>query len=158
MVGQAIEEGGGHFGVAEDGGPFAEAQIGGDDDAGTLVEPAEQMEQQSAARGAEGQIAELLEDDEIGVDQAAGNLAAPTLGFFLLQGIDQLDGGEEADTLFVVLNGLHAECGGNMGLAGSRPADEHNIVSRLDEVAAMQLPDQGLIDLAAGEVEAARSR
>ena len=41
MVCQAIEESGGHFGVAEDGGPFAEAQIGCDDYAGTLVEFAE---------------------------------------------------------------------------------------------------------------------
>ena len=49
MVGEAIEERGGHLGVAEDGGPFAEAQVGGDDDAGALVELAEQMEQQSSA-------------------------------------------------------------------------------------------------------------
>lgn len=49
MVGQAVEEGGGHLGVAEDGGPFAEAQIGGDGDAGALVEFAEQVEQQGAA-------------------------------------------------------------------------------------------------------------
>jgi hypothetical protein len=49
VVGEAIEERGGHLGVAEDGGPFAEAQVGGDDDAGALVELAEQMEQQSSA-------------------------------------------------------------------------------------------------------------
>ena len=33
MMGKAIEKSGRHFGVSEDGGPFAEAQIGGDDDA-----------------------------------------------------------------------------------------------------------------------------
>lgn len=49
MVCQAIEESGGHFGVAEDGGPFAEAQIGGDDDTGALVELAKQVEQQGSA-------------------------------------------------------------------------------------------------------------
>jgi hypothetical protein len=38
MVGQSVEEGGGHLGVAEDGGPFAEAQIGCDNDVGPLVE------------------------------------------------------------------------------------------------------------------------
>ena len=38
MVRQPIEQGGGHFGVAEDFGPFREAEIGGDDDAGPLVE------------------------------------------------------------------------------------------------------------------------
>ena len=35
--------GGGHLGVAEDGGPFAEGEVGGDDDRGTLVEPAHQV-------------------------------------------------------------------------------------------------------------------
>jgi len=32
MVSQAVEQRGGHFGVAEDAGPFAEREIGGDDD------------------------------------------------------------------------------------------------------------------------------
>ena len=40
-MGQAIEQRGGHLGVAEDGGPFAEAEVGGDDDAGALVELAQ---------------------------------------------------------------------------------------------------------------------
>ena len=35
---EAIEQRGGHFGVAEDGCPFAEAQVRGDDDAGAFVE------------------------------------------------------------------------------------------------------------------------
>jgi hypothetical protein len=37
-VGQVIEECGGHLGVAEDRGPFAEAEVGGDGDAGALAE------------------------------------------------------------------------------------------------------------------------
>ena len=44
MVCQAIEQGGGHLGIAERFGPFAKAEVGGDDDAGALVEFAEQME------------------------------------------------------------------------------------------------------------------
>ncbi len=57
MVGEPIEQGGRHLCVAEDRRPLAEAEIGGDDDAGALVELAEQMEEQSAARSAERQIA-----------------------------------------------------------------------------------------------------
>jgi hypothetical protein len=49
VVGETVEEGRRHLGVAEDGGPFAEAEIGGDDDAGALVEFAQEMEQQRAA-------------------------------------------------------------------------------------------------------------
>ena len=49
VVSETVEESCRHLGVTEYGGPFAEAEIGGDDDAGALVELAEEMEQQSAA-------------------------------------------------------------------------------------------------------------
>lgn len=49
VVSEAIQECSRHLGVAEDGGALAEAEIGGDDDAGALVELAEEMEQQGAA-------------------------------------------------------------------------------------------------------------
>ena len=39
VMGKAVEERGGHFGVAEHAGPFAEAQVCCDDDAGTLIGP-----------------------------------------------------------------------------------------------------------------------
>ena len=32
VVGEPVEKCGGHLGVAEDGGPFAEGEVGGDDD------------------------------------------------------------------------------------------------------------------------------
>jgi hypothetical protein len=48
-VGEPVEQRGGHLGIAEHAGPFAEAEVGGDDDAGALVELAQQMEQQRAA-------------------------------------------------------------------------------------------------------------
>lgn len=35
--------------VVEDGGPFAEAEVGGDDDAGALIELAQQVEEQRSA-------------------------------------------------------------------------------------------------------------
>ena len=45
---------------------------------------------------------------------------------------------------------LYAQGGGRVGLAGA--ADQHDIVGTIHEVAAMQLPDQGLVHLAGGEV------
>jgi hypothetical protein len=49
VVGEAIEEGCGHLGVAEHASPLTEAEVGGDDDAGLLVKLGEQMEQQRSA-------------------------------------------------------------------------------------------------------------
>lgn len=38
---EPVEQCRGHLGVAEDGRPFAEGQIGGDDDRGSFVKPAD---------------------------------------------------------------------------------------------------------------------
>src|SRR5271157_3958045 len=74
-VGETVEQRGRHLGVAEHGGPLAEAEISRDDDAGALVELAQQMEEQGPAGGAERQIAKLVEDDEIGVGEPRCDLA-----------------------------------------------------------------------------------
>ena len=63
-VGEAVEEGCRHFGVAKDCRPFAEAEVRGDDDAGALVEFAQEVEEQRAAGGAEGQVAQFIKVDE----------------------------------------------------------------------------------------------
>ena len=46
MMREPVEQRGCHLCIAEDAGPFAEAEIGRDDDAGALVEFAQQMEEQ----------------------------------------------------------------------------------------------------------------
>ncbi len=56
VVGEPVEQRGGHLGVAEDGRPFAEGEIGGDDDRGAFVEAADQVEQELSAGLREGQI------------------------------------------------------------------------------------------------------
>ncbi len=45
VVCQAVEQGGCHFRVNEDLWPFLEGQVRGDDHRGSLVEPADEMEQ-----------------------------------------------------------------------------------------------------------------
>ena len=90
-VGEAIEQRGGHFGVPKDGGPLGEAQVGGDDDAGALVEFAQKMKEQGPARGAEWQVSQLIEDHQVGFHQRLCDLASLSLGLFLLQGVDQFD-------------------------------------------------------------------
>ena len=46
MMSEPVEQRGRHLCIAEHAGPFAEAQVGGDDEAGALVEFAQQMEEQ----------------------------------------------------------------------------------------------------------------
>jgi hypothetical protein len=45
VVREAVEQCGGHLGVAKNAGPSAEAEIGGDDHTGPLIELTEQVEE-----------------------------------------------------------------------------------------------------------------
>ena len=46
-------------------GPFAEGEVGGGDDRGTLIKPTDEVEQELAAGLGEGQIAEFVKKDEV---------------------------------------------------------------------------------------------
>lgn len=54
----------------------------------------------------------------------------------------------------MMLDGLDAEGRGDMGLARAGPADQHDVVGSVDEVATVKLADEGLVDLAGGKIEA----
>ena len=95
MVRQAVEERRGHLGVAGDTRPVAEGEIGGHDDGGLLVEAADQVEQQLPTRLGEGQVAKLVQNDQVEPDQMLGGAsltAGPGLGF---KPVDQIDDREE---------------------------------------------------------------
>ena len=65
VVGQSIEQRSCHLGVAEYARPFAECEVGGDDDRGALVEAADEVEQELTAGLSERQIAEFIKNDEV---------------------------------------------------------------------------------------------
>ena len=93
VVSEAVEQCGGHLGVAEHARPFAEGEIGGDDDRGSFVEPADQVEEQLAAGLGEGQITEFVEDDKVHAGEVIGEPALPAaagLGFELIDEIDDI--------------------------------------------------------------------
>ena len=54
----------------------------------------------------------------------------------------------------MMLNGLDADRGGEMRFARAGPADQDGVVGVGQELAAMELSHQRLVDLAGGEVEA----
>ena len=64
-MGQAVEQRSGHLRVAKDRRPFPEVEIRCHYDRGAFVEAADEMEQQLAAGLREGEIAELVEDQEV---------------------------------------------------------------------------------------------
>src|SRR5258708_12434897 len=77
VVGETVEQCGGHLRIAEHARPFAEGKIGGDDDRGALVEAADGVEQQLPAGLGERQIAELVENDEVQTGELIRNPSLP---------------------------------------------------------------------------------
>ena len=157
VVGKPVEQCGGHLGVAKYLTPFPEAKVGGDQHAGSLVELGEQVEQQRSTSLAERQVAQLIQDHQVHVDQPVGQLSGLALALLQLQRVDQLHGREEAHPLAVPLDRLDPDGRGQVCLAGARTADEHHVVRSLDERAAVQRAHQclvhtGLTELEAGEV------
>src|SRR5215210_5266463 len=79
------------LGSLEDTRPFTEGEIGGYDDGGAFVEPADEVEQELTAGLSEGQIAEFIEDDEVHAGQLIGKPALPTVTAFGLEAINEID-------------------------------------------------------------------
>ena len=152
MVGEPVEQSGGHLRVAEDGWPFAERQVGRDDDRGPFVELADKVEQELAAGLGEREIAEFVQDQEV---EAGDQVGGPALAFsagFRVELVDQIDDVEEPATAAVADAGAR-DADREMGLAGSCSADQHEVALMIEEVAGGEVTDQGLVDLGRFEVE-----
>ena len=153
-MGKTVEQRRRHLWIAEHGGPFAKAEVGRDDDAGSLVQFAQKVEEQRSVGAAERQIAKLIEDDEVGVSKARRDLPRLSLNFLLFEGVDEFDRGEEPDSFAMMFDRLDADRSREVRLACAGTADEHGVVRVLQELAAVKLADERLVDFAAGKVEA----
>ena len=98
MVGQAIQQSGGHLGITKDCRPFAEGKIGGDDNRGALVKPTDQVEEELPTGLGEGQIAEFIQDDEVHAGQVIGQATLAGVARFDLEPIHEIDDVVEAAT------------------------------------------------------------
>ena len=98
MVGDAVEQRGGHLRVAEHGGPLAEGEVGGDDDRGLLVELADQVEQELPAGSGERQITQFIEHHEIESAELGGDGSGFADTRLFLEPGDEIDRVEVAPT------------------------------------------------------------
>ena len=64
MVQQAVQQGGGHDDVTEDGAPVLEAAIRGEDGGALLVAGIDQLEEQVGAAGLDRQVADFIDDQQ----------------------------------------------------------------------------------------------
>lgn len=125
-MGGPVQEVCGHLCVIEYLGPFAEREVGGDDQRGPFVQLRDQVKEQLAAAFAERQIPEFIEDHEVLPGQVFGQLAAPVGKFLLLQLVDQVHQVKEFP-LSAVSDGLPAQGDGKVCFAAARAADKDDI-------------------------------
>ena len=143
LVGDAVDDGFGEAGVGEDLGPFAEGQVGGDDQAAAFVALADDLEDELGGAFGQVQVSELVKDHQLGAGVAAddpGEFAA-AVGF--LQLVGEAGEGGEADAA-ALLAGADREAGGEHRLAGAALADEHDRLAVVDPGALGQGGDRGL--------------
>ena len=126
VMGEAIEQGGGHLRITEHGGPFAECQVRRHDHRGLLVQTADHMEQQLPAGLGERQVAEFVEDDEVETCQMIGQAPLPASPAFGLEPVDQINGVEEPAARSTT-NAAARDRDRQMRLARAGPADQHDV-------------------------------
>ena len=141
----------------EDLGPFVEGQIGCDDDGAALVALGDDLEEQLGAGLAEGDKAQLVDDQQVLAGlQLLQTLQAPFVG-----GLDQFmnegRGGGEAD-LHALLAGRQPEAQCYVGLAGTARPERDDVLAPIDELTAGEFHDKGLVERRDGlEVEAVQA-
>jgi hypothetical protein len=79
MVQEAVEDGGGYHRIPEDLAPFAYTAIAGHQEAAPLIAPRDELEEEMRGVGLEGQIAELIDDQELRLGEVAQPLLDPII-------------------------------------------------------------------------------
>jgi len=144
-VQQAVEDGGGErFVAGEQFGPFADRLVGRDEDGAATVAVGDEPEEQAGLVAGHGLEAELVDDQQAGVEVlASAQSGRRQVGVGLerqLELVEAVELGGEA-----VFDGLHAQADGEMGLADAgRALDEHGLAGA-DVGAGGQRVDAGAL-------------
>ena len=115
------------------------------------------MEEELPAGLGEGQVAELVEDDEVAANELFCDTPLAPGAELGLEVVDQVD------DVVAAAAGALSDAGagdgdGEMGLAGAGSADEYDVALTLEEPARGELLNQGLVDRRGGEVEVGQRR
>src|SRR6202034_2089876 len=144
VVGETIEQRGRHLGITEDARPFTECEVGGDDDRGALVEPADEVEQELSSGLSEWQIAKLVENDEVHSGELIGDPTLPSVAGLDLEPVDEIDHVVEPAT-GAGADAASGDGNGQMGFAGAGAADQHGVALLGDEATTGEVTHECLV-------------
>jgi hypothetical protein len=152
VMGQPVEQRGGHLGVAEHARPFAEGEIGGDDDGGALIKAADEVEEKLSTGLGEGQITEFVQHDEVHPGQVLGEPSLPSVASLGLEAIDEIDDVVEA-AAGAGSDAASGDGNGQMGFTCAGAANQYDVALLGDEATAGEIIDERLVDGRAVELE-----
>src|ERR1700704_2386714 len=110
------------------------------------------MEQEWPAGLSERQIAKFVEDDEVHAGQVVGEPALAAGASFGLEPVDEIDHVVEP-AAGTATDAASGDGDGQVGLAGTGPADQHGVALLGDEAAAGEVVDERFVDRRALELE-----
>ena len=97
VVKQPVQQGGGDHGIAKNIAPFGKAAIGRQYHRALLVASVDELEEQVASASADGEIADLIDDQQRAAAEEPDALAQATFSIGLGQGIDDIGERGEVD-------------------------------------------------------------
>lgn len=140
VVQQPIKQGGGDDRIAEHLVPFCEAPVRGQDHGAFFVAGVDQLEEQVGAAAGDGQIPDLVNDEQRGSGIEADLFAQAPLAFGLGERFDQLGKAAPVDAAPCFHRG-HADGRGEVAFPGAGRAKEVQHLGPLDELELGQRRD-----------------
>lgn len=151
VVDESVDHGGGCDVVPGRFAPAAEGFVGGDDQGGPCVAGGHELEEQVGRFGFEGDVPDLVDDDQRVPAHAAQLVLQAPVVVRCGEAVDPLAGGGEQHPV-PGLAGADRDAGGQLSLAGAGRSGEDHVVLGGDEVQGAQVGD-GLSVQPSGVVE-----
>src|SRR5581483_11364961 len=151
VVEEPVEDGGGDGGVLEDLAPVGDAAVGREDDRAVFVAAGDDLEEVAGGFGGQGEVAELVDDQQLwAVPEAHRRLPAALERGALCFG-DEVGGGRVVDAV-ALLGGVAAERDGEHRLADAGRPDQQHVALVLDEAQGGELVDELAVESGLGVV------
>jgi hypothetical protein len=151
IVDEAVQDGVGVSGVANDLMPGGQGELGGDDRRPTAVSLLENFEQIVTGAGVEGFEAEVVENEQIGAAEGFDEARMAAVASGERQVLAELWPAVIEDGP-IVATGFLADGAGQPALADAGRADQGQIVVGVDPVALRELLEQGAVETSGGAI------
>jgi hypothetical protein len=146
---EPVQDGGGQDLIAEDRAPLRHHLIGGDQQAAALVAPRDQLEEEMGAAPLEGQIAELVDDQQLRLGEKHQPVGELTIGLGPRERAEERGRTDEEDRVPRFDDGA-PEGDRQMRLADAGWAEDQDVFRLRKKSTGGQLADEALIDGTAG--------